>query len=50
MDTFGTSHFVLYDEVVHSLEVKMYQYNREGNSSVSFSIQSVHYQRFHNII
>ena len=29
MDTFGTSRFVLYREVFLSLEVKMYQYNRE---------------------
>ena len=56
MDTFGTSDFVLYREVVPSLEVKMYQYNREGTSEcvlyrevfsiVSF-IQSVLYQRLH---
>ena len=31
-DTFGTSQFVLYREVVLSLEVKMYEYNREGTS------------------
>ena len=28
----GTSHFVLYREVVLSSEVKMYWYNREGTS------------------
>ena len=51
-DTFGTSHFVLYREVVLSSDVEMYWYNRQVTSKcvlyrgVTF-IQSVHYQRFY---
>ena len=51
MDTLGTSHFVLYREVVLSLEVSIME---KGPQSVSFIerffyvffIRSVHYQRF----
>ena len=55
----GTSHFVLYREIVFSLEVKMYCYNGEGTSKCVlyrevFSIVSfiwrVHYQRFYCIL
>ena len=59
MDTLGTSHFVLYREVVLSSEVKIIilQYNREETSKcvhyrVVFSIVSIiesvlYYQRFY---
>lgn len=48
---FGTNHFVPYREILFSLEVKMYQYNRFGSSiekfpTVSF-IWSLHYWRFY---
>ena len=36
MDTFGTSHFVLYREVVLSSEVKMYWYNSEVPQSLLY--------------
>ena len=49
----GTSHFVLYREVVLSLEVKMYSVIKKGLQSVNkfrdfflwCFIQSIHYQR-----
>ena len=55
MDPFGLyySHFALYKEVVLSLEVEMYWYNREGTSKcvlyreVFSFIQSVLYQKFY---
>ena len=50
----GDKHFVHHcSEVVPSLEIEMYgQYNRQGANGVSivgrlFTLQSVHYQRFH---
>ena len=54
----GHSHFVLYREAVLYSEVKMYKYNREGASKLSFRarfffivyfIQNVLYQKFYCI-